>query len=336
MSNGFPYFTVPPLELSFLPNPIGDGPFALQPFGLLVATGVIVGAKMVYRRTERLGMDLDHARGMVFWACVCGFIGAHVLDVIFYQREALARDPLLLIKLWAGISSYGGFVGGTLGVLGYLHHHKLSLRRYGDTAIYGLTLGFTFGRLGCTVVHDHIGAPSDGFFLATNYTAEVIAAHNYRLPEAGLYHNLGMYEFLFLLPLCVAMLLFDRRPRPPGFFLAFIVMCYAPVRFLMDGLRLSQTDPRYVGLTFAQWMSVVAFVLGVGLLLRLRKSPATAEAPAAPAKSAASAASKVPAKAASSGKAAAPGKAAASQPDKKPATTAAKKNKRGSKARKKR
>ena len=54
-----------------------------------------------------------------------GFIGAHVFDVLAYQPGRLSEDPLLIFKLWQGISSYGGFIGGVFGFAVYIKKHHL-------------------------------------------------------------------------------------------------------------------------------------------------------------------------------------------------------------------
>ncbi|WP_428264190.1 prolipoprotein diacylglyceryl transferase [Haliangium sp.] len=265
---GLPYFTLPSLDLFH----IGDFPVAIQPFGVLVALGVILGATLIYRRADKVGLSPDHARGIVVAVVVWGFIGAHVIDVLAYQPGELARDPLVLIKFWAGLSSFGGFIGGGLGGLVYLWRHKLPGRIYADTVAWGLLPGFTIGRLGCSIVHDHIGRATD-FPLAMNYTAQVVAEHRYPI-EPGLHHNLGLYEFLYLVGVCLFIGLVFRTPRRPGLMFATIVVCYAPVRFLMDYLRIESSDPRYAGLTFAQWVSVAIFVAGGVFLFRLLRGPA--------------------------------------------------------------
>lgn len=274
MASGIPYFTLPPIDL---------GPIDLQPFGILVAIGVLLGSHLIHRRGARMGQNDDALRGLVGWTAVAGFVGAHVFDVLAYQADELSRDPLLLLKIWDGISSYGGFIGGTVAFLIYVRRHRLPTASYADTIMWGLAPGFTLGRLGCTIVHDHIGAYTEDFFLATNYTREVILAHGYGSPagtlQPGLHHNLGFYEFLFMLVLCGLMVLLDRKPRAPGFLVAVVITFYAPVRFLMEFLRVNPAaDPRYAGLTFAQWASIVTTLIGVSMLVRLGRAPAPAPA----------------------------------------------------------
>lgn len=265
MQDGLPYFTIPKLWI-------------FQPFGILVAIGVLTGIKLIYRRVERLGLDMEHARGLVTWSVIFGFVGAHVIDVLAYQMDDLRRDPLLLFKVWAGISSYGGFIGGTVGFLLYAMRRRMPIAVWGDTLMIGLVPGFTFGRLGCTIVHDHIGRLTD-FPLAMHYSEQVIREHGYPI-QPGLHHNLGLYEFVFCLVLTgILFLVVERKPRPPGTVIAVMAILYAPVRYLMDYLRIEVTDPRYFGLTFAQWTSVLTLVIGVIVLVRLIvKRPSLEEA----------------------------------------------------------
>jgi phosphatidylglycerol:prolipoprotein diacylglycerol transferase len=251
---GLPYFTVPEL-----------GP--VKPFGVLVFIGVLIGARLIHRRTERLGLNMEHARGLVIWSAVIGFIGAHVIDVLAYQMDDLKRDPWLLIKIWGSISSYGGFIGGTVGFFLYALRHRLPLAVWADSLVAGLLVGFTFGRLGCSIVHDHIGRATD-FPLGMYYSEQVIREHGYPI-QAGVHHNLGLYEFVFCLALVGVLFLVDRKPRRPGTIVGVIATLYAPVRFLMDYLRLEVTDPRYLGLTFAQWTSALTLAIGLFMLGRV-------------------------------------------------------------------
>jgi hypothetical protein len=52
---------------------------------------------------------------------------------------------------------------------------------------------------------------------------------------------------------------------------------YAPVRFFLDFLRPEGTDPRYAGLTFAQWSSILAFGVAVYAATRVMKTGKPAE-----------------------------------------------------------
>jgi len=281
------------------------GPLKLQWFGILVATGVLFGAWLMRVWAEKRGLDDDHVRGLVGWTVVCGFIGAHLFDVLAYQPHKIADDPLLLIKVWQGISSYGGFIGGAAGFFFYTWRTKLPIGPYADAAIIAFVPGFTFGRMGCTVVHDHIGAASDGFFLATRYPEAFLRSHGFGTPgvpmETTLHHNLGFYELLYMLVLCALLFGLTRwKNRRHGILAAAMGAAYAPIRFFLEFLRVNpEADPRYFGLTFAQWMSLVVFAASAYLVVWLLRHGRRAGEPAAEADAS-------PATAASSGKPARP------------------------------
>jgi hypothetical protein len=86
-----------------------------------------------------------------------------------------------------------------------------------------------------------------------------------------------------MLLLCAMMYGLSRwKRRPDGLLAAAVATAYAPVRFFLDFLRVNpDADPRYLGLTFAQWMSIVLTVAGLYLLGRIVRGagssqPATA------------------------------------------------------------
>jgi prolipoprotein diacylglyceryltransferase len=90
-------------------------------------------------------------------------------------------------------------------------------------------------------------------------------------PTMG-FHDLGLYELLYLsLVIVPAFLYWSRQRRPNGFYLASFAALYFPVRFVLDMLRIA--DARYFGLTPAQWaVAVIMVVLPIALLRGRRRS----------------------------------------------------------------
>ena len=273
-SGGLPYFDVPNIHIY--------GSLDIQPFGMLVATGVLVGAELCRRYSLRFGIDDDDLRKLTGWVVVSGFIGAHVFDVLAYQREEVSDNPLLIIELWKGISSYGGFIGGSVGFALFVWMKRFRPGLMADVIMVGLLPGFAIGRIGCSIVHDHIGRTTD-FFLGFDYPKYAIQqrfcpkpynCEPLEFPHLGAMtraHNLGFYELLYLMPVCALVLsiAFSKKRTPAGMLAVLVGVLYAPVRFFFEYLRLNSSDPRYAGLTFAQWMSIVAFGVATYTLVRL-------------------------------------------------------------------
>ena len=272
----------------------------IQAFGVIVAVGVLIGAALLRRYAEWHGVEDLKIREITGWVTICGFIGAHLFDVIAYQWSDLKESPILLIELWKGISSYGGFIGGALGFAFYVWWKRLPPRLMADITIVGLLPAFSIGRIGCTTVSDHVGAfvdPDKWYsFLAVDYHGDFLRGAHKDIAQfaefTGTSHlawNLGLIELLYLIPVNLLILWIAFRPskvdekpwtkgRPnAGFVTVLTGVLYAPVRFGLDFLRPEDSDPRYFGLTFAQWASIVAFGVSVYVAVRVFRGGKPAE-----------------------------------------------------------
>ena len=239
-----PYFPQPTLHL---------GPLTLHAFGVLVALAVIVGGAMARRHARKLGVADSLIVSLLTWTVVGGFLAGHVLDqVLYFPRETMA-DPARLLRLWDGLSSFGGFVGGVLGASAFLARRTPAGRRWAalDAVAYGFPFGWIFGRLGCFVAFDHPGIATQSI-LGQRYVDGVIR------------HNLGLEEALFTMALAAVFYVLGRRPKPHGFFVALLAILYAPVRFSLDTMRID--DARYLGFTPAQYGSAALLLLGIVLM----------------------------------------------------------------------
>lgn len=295
-----PYIQVPDFHI---------GPMPLHPFGILVATGVLLGTSVTARRAERRGYDVVKLNSFITWMLVSAFVLSHALDAVFYHwRDEVLRlpwsanplsdaMPWYIIKPWLGLSSFGGFIGALVGILLWKYldvtDGKLRLRTtpapilaFADMVLSVLPLGWMFGRAGCATVHDHKGAlaPVDSF-LAVAWPAhqpphpgdgevtrigfiELVQGHTPRF-------DLGLLEFLFTVVLITCFALTWRRKVPVGTYLIVTALSYSPVRFAMDYLRVPEGpeggDPRYAGLTPAQWCCLALFLFGLFMIARLRR-----------------------------------------------------------------
>jgi phosphatidylglycerol---prolipoprotein diacylglyceryl transferase len=300
-----PYVKIPELII---------GPLPLHAFGLLVATGVIIGTALATSRARRRGFDLDLLHSFITWMLVGGFVAGHVLDEVFYHPDDIARDPLSLLKLWAGLSSFGAFTGAAVGIFlwkyfdylsagspgshgrrGFVRNHPARpLLPFADLILSVFPVAWIFGRSGCSSVHDHPGevaGPAD--LLAVefpsfnpNYTGDAGKLHTFgpiTFVEGKLLHghfpryDLGLLELKFTIVLAGAIALTWQKRLPTGTYVVVTALACAPVRFAMDFLRIrggEDADPRYGGLTPAQWACVALFAYGLYMLmlaLRLRE-----------------------------------------------------------------
>jgi phosphatidylglycerol:prolipoprotein diacylglycerol transferase len=269
----FPYIHVPSLDL---------GPIEIQPFGVLVASGVLLGTWMARKYAERNRMDEETLRFLGIRLLIIGFVACHVFNVLFYDLDRamgpfkdFEKEPgwVLWFKVWDGISSWGGIVGGVVGFLWYSRRLGLDRLVWADLLSWGVIGGWLPGRAACAVVHDHTAGPTD-FFLGIavpnpppEHTPSLVAQY-----AGQTIHDLGLYETLILIPIFATIVLAERlRNRKPGVLIGLLAVLYSAPRFFLDFLRFEKTDPRYGGLTFAQWCCIVAFVAGVTFLFWRRR-----------------------------------------------------------------
>lgn len=273
----FPYFEQPSLAL---------GPLTIHAFGVMVALAVIFGEYIATRRVKALGLDTRVSDGLIWWAIIIGFIISHLYVVFFYYPGRLLNEPLYLFKIWDGISSLGGIVGGLFAIWLYFRLKQPQMpwgtrMRYLDAVTFAFPFAWIFGRLGCTLAHDHPGVVTH-FPLSVslaNEQAQAYITHMYaemgRLSELPPvtelatmgFFDLGLLEFLYTLLVIapIFVIVGRRKDHPPGFFLALFIMVYTPVRFMLDFLRL--VDATYLGLTPAQWIMIPLFGLALFLMV---------------------------------------------------------------------
>lgn len=226
----------------------------IHSFGVLVATGIIVGMRLTKKRGRELGLVDEMVDSMITTVLVLGFIIAHIFDIFAYQTMGAAPRWQDILKLNAGFSSFGGFMGAVSGLFIWCKWKKQDVMPYADSLAFGLATGWMFGRLGCFTAHDHPGRHTD-FFLAVRY------------PD-GPRHDLGLDEALWAAFMSGWFAWLRRKRRPLGLYVTLLTLCYAPVRFCFDFLRIDsgpEFDPRYYGLTPAQWCCVPVLFASLGL-----------------------------------------------------------------------
>lgn len=248
-------------DVPIMPNACS---LTIKPFGVLVALGVCIGAILAGRMARARGIPYDAMSRFMFWVLISAFVCGHVLDAVFYHPTNVRLDPWTLVRLWDGLSSFGGFVGALLGVLAFKWWYKVKrVLPFVDTMGAAFPVGWMFGRMGCAVVHDHPGIPSELWFAVAF--------------KGGGRFDLGLLEMVFAAVVAVVCLVLARKPRPPGFFVGFTMLVYGPVRFSLDFLRVgfeqvAGADPRYFSLTPAQWGALAMTAAGFAFLWRAAAS----------------------------------------------------------------
>src|SRR5689334_23170812 len=103
-----PHFQIPDIPLIF--------GLKLHPFGMLVAAGVFSGYRFSLWQAKRLKIKESEIDRLCLAVVITGFMGAHWVEAFFYQTHRLSEEgPIYLLKIWDGISSFGGIFGAMIG-----------------------------------------------------------------------------------------------------------------------------------------------------------------------------------------------------------------------------
>ena len=246
------------------------GPLHLTAYGLMIALGVVAAVSLAGRRLERRGAGTrDDMGSIALWAVLGGVIGARLYHVATdWSRFSndLGRIPLI----WkGGLGIPGGLLGGAaLGIY--------AAKRRGVSAAALLTavapaipLAQAIGRWGNWWNQELFGRPTDLPWALEISDHKLPAGY----PSGTTFHPTFLYESVWNLALCVALLAIERRWNPrPGRLFAFYLIGYFSGRFWIEGLRI---DPAHVigPLRLNQWVSIaVAATAGAYLVVDWRRT----------------------------------------------------------------
>ncbi|KAA3606102.1 MAG: hypothetical protein DWQ01_18075 [Planctomycetota bacterium] len=221
----------------------------------------LVGASTAFRFGRRHGRSWGEMLLLLAMAGIAAVLGGHLFAVVAYKPAAFAEHPFAyLFDLSNGLSLAGALFFFFLQGVEFSRLRRQAPAPNLDLLAVGAAPSVVVSRLYCWSQGDHPGLRYQGF-PAIEY------------PD-GLRLDLGMLEALWGLILCMLLWRLASRLRPGG--LAFVfVWGYAAGRLILDSLRIEadqlsslqargwigQADPRYGGLTPAQWLAIVSLAL---------------------------------------------------------------------------
>jgi len=274
---------VDPILIRFGPN------FGIHWYGLLIVTGVMLGAVYAAWRAKVDGKDPDHVWNALVVAVVLGIIGARLYHVFSEPEGGMVgwsyykENPIKILYIWeGGLGIYGAIIGGGLGVLLYAWRNNLNALRWLDYGAPGLALGQAIGRWGNFINQELYGPPTDlpwGLIIEAEHR---IAPYNnlVKYPPDTLFHPTFLYESLWnLLTFGVLALLAIKAKDKllKGDILLGYLIAYPLGRFFVEYLR---PDAWMIGpLAAAQWFAIGAVVVSAAILIvrHVRAEPGATE-----------------------------------------------------------
>jgi phosphatidylglycerol---prolipoprotein diacylglyceryl transferase len=236
------------------------GTFEVTSFGVLVAIGALVGIWIFGRELARSGLPEDATN-----AAVAGVLGGLLGAKLLWTAEHASEEPILgLLLSRGGMSWFGGFLGGITAGLIVMHRQHLPVLRTLAAATPALAVGHAIGRIGCFLVGDDYGRPTD--------LPWGVAFPQGLPPTTDRVHPTQLYEMAALLVLAPMLIHWRRNGVPDAVVLGRYLLLAGAIRFAIEFVRVNE---RVLGpLTVAHVVS--AGLMIAGLILVLRNRPAAA------------------------------------------------------------
>jgi len=268
---------------------VGGAP--ITSFGVMMLLSFVTAGYVLRAGMRHGGLDGDWAWDLVFWAVLGGVVGAKAYYALL-NFPRLAEDPLGTVFSRGGMVWYGGFLLATALVVRRIRQLRLPLGKTADATAPALAISYAVGRVGCFLVGDDYGRPTDSWVglafpegtpptradvLEQQFGIAVDPALVEKYGDVLPVHPTQLYE-IGMSTLIFAVLWRLRGHRHGGgwLFMAWLAMAGAE-RFLVEFFRAK--DDRFFGvLTLAQAISAALVVVGVVWAAVLRRPGGGAQA----------------------------------------------------------
>ncbi len=259
------------------------GELTITSFGVMMVAAFLGANWVMRRRLDELGRDLRLADDIMVAALVGGLLGAKLYFVVLYW-QITAADPAAILFSRGGLVWYGGLIGGAGAVLWMVWSREgVSVPFAADLAAPALALGYGLGRVGCFLVGDDYGRPTESWIgMAFPDGSPPTTAENLRehfgvdvpasIPADRVLEVYPTQIFEVAAALLIFWLLWRWRDHVhrAGWLFAVWLVAAGVERLVIEVFRAK--DDRLLGpLTLAQVISLGLVALGAWLWWRLRR-----------------------------------------------------------------
>ena len=226
-------------------------------WGLLVSIGFLAGILSAYLICKKWRLDFDKIFNLSILLLIVGLFGGRLFWWLEHFDEIKSAREFFNLSA-GGLSSSGGFVFGgvVLAIWFFLLKQKNLYWQYLDVLAIAFIPLWIFSRLGCFLIHDHLGRYSNSF-LAVNFSG-------------GARFDMALFEILLMILIGIFFLIFKSKKE--GDYALKLILMYSLGRFFLDFLRatdLKGVDSRYFGLTLAQYIMIGLFITACLIFKRI-------------------------------------------------------------------
>src|SRR4030042_142917 len=243
------------------------GPLTIHTYGVLVATGFLLGIGLAVLQAKKEGIPSYKIVDLGFYILLSAIIGSR-LFFIFINAGHYIKNPLDIFKLWeGGLVFYGGILFAIPTVIWYAKKNDLALWSTADVFAPSIAIGHSIGRIGCFFAGCCYGKPAEGLPWAVTFTnPQSLAQIGIPLHPTQLYESAGEFvNFLILITL-------RRYKSFDGQLFLTYVLLYSILRFIVEFFR-GDIGRGFIiyNISLSQGLSILMFLVASGGLIVLRK-----------------------------------------------------------------
>jgi phosphatidylglycerol:prolipoprotein diacylglycerol transferase len=258
------------------------GSFTVYTYGVLVATGVIVGLFLARWQARRAGLDPDRVWNMGIYMVLAALLASKLWMLLsdFSYYAANPREIFSFATLQSGGVFYGGFLGALVFAVLYVWRQKLRFLAVADVFAAPLALGHAIGRMGCFSAGCCWGKPTHvawGIVFTNPLAGQLVGTPlNVALQPTQLY-GAGAEFINFLVLFWLA-----RRQKFVGELFGAYLMLYGVERGIIEFFRGDPGRTLMFGgaVSLMQFVSLGMILVGGWLWWRGRTQPSAVAVPA--------------------------------------------------------
>jgi len=233
-------------------------------YGLMMAIGMMLGLWVCVYLAKKSGINSDEIFNLAFVVIIFSILGARLFYVAINLNYYLKHPIEIILLNKGGLVFYGGLIGGFLSGLYYVRKNNLPILKICDIFFTALPLGQAFGRVGCFLNGCCYGIPTNSNW-GVIFPPHSLPFQHYK--DFVLLHPVQLYNssanFIIFL---ILFTIYDEK-KFDGMIVCFYGLLYSTSRFLTEFYRGDMA--RHLGLTIAQWISIVFFLLSAFALFYL-------------------------------------------------------------------
>lgn len=251
------------------------GSFGIPTYGVLVATGVLVGLWISVRNSQKQGIKPENAWDFGMAIVLAGIIGAKILYILVDWRSYAdhPREIFSLSTLQAGGVFSGGLIAAFVTAWWFLRKHKMPALATCDAFAPGLAMGHAIGRVGCFAAGCCYGKPTTHFWGVT--FTNPLAKDYVGTPLGVALEPTQLFESAAELIIFATLTWMFARKKFDGQIFGAYLFLYGIARFLIEFLRddTGRGGPYFGGVLSGTQLIAMGLVLAGGIIWYLRPAP---------------------------------------------------------------